>query len=400
VPSFTEIAGDDVSSSRYRVLAALRDGATSSRAQLARVTGLAPSTITGLVQSLTADQVIVEVGSDPDEGVVRTGPRSRGLSLNPKLGTVLGIDFGFRTVRVLLADLTARQIALRQAALPENYTAAQGLKIASGLVQDVLAQAALTVSSVLVAGVALPGPVNTTEQCIVGSSILPGWAGCGAAEITETIGIPSVVENDSNLAALGEHAFGAGRGTVSSLTVKLHSGVGAGLMLNGSLISGAHGGAGEIGHIQIDPRGPMCRCGKRGCLDTYAAVPSILSAMRPQHEINTVGQLMDLLHSGDAGADRVIRDAADLVGQTVAAACLLVAPERVIVVGAMARAGGAVLEPIREALERQTIPQTHATPEVVQGELGSLHTAKGAVALGLAKFGWLNLDTRRATNNG
>lgn len=103
--------------------------------------------------------------------------------------------------------------------------------------------------------------------------------------------------------------------------------------------------------------------------------------MLPQHEIDTVGQLMDLLHTGDAGVDRVIRDAADLVGQTVAATCLLVAPERVIVVGAMARAGAAVLEPIREALERQTIPQTHAAPEVVQGELGSLHTAKGAVAL-------------------
>ena len=95
--------------------------------------------------------------------------------------------------------------------------------------------------------------------------------------------MPVSIDNDANLAALGEHVWGAGRGCDDCVTVKFHYGIGCGLFVNGTLVRGAAGGAGEIGHTTVDERGPLCRCGKRGCLDTYAAIPAILDALGPQH---------------------------------------------------------------------------------------------------------------------
>ena len=151
------------------------------------------------------------------------------------------------------------------------------------------------------------------------------------------------IDNDSNLAALGEHVWGAGRGCDDCVTLKFHYGIGCGLFVNGTLVRGAAGGAGEIGHIAVDERGPLCRCGKRGCLDTYAAIPAIMEALRPQHGALTLAALMRLLAVRDPGAVRVVSDAAELVGLHLATVCNLLAPRRVIVIGPMAQAGELVL---------------------------------------------------------
>lgn len=384
--SFVDVAGNDPASARYRVVAALRGPRTISRAQLARKTGLAPSTITSLVHELLSEGVVHE-GDVVDEAGARPGPRSRGLTVNPGLGTVVGIDFGFRTVRVLVADVAGRQLAFEKAPLPEAYNSGVGLQAATDLLRRI---AKAGVVSPTIAGVALPGPIDTTGQRVVGSAVLPGWAGCGAADIEAVLGLPVMVENDANLAALGEHTYGAGRGASNTLTVKFHSGVGAGLILNGSLVSGPRGGAGEIGHIEIDMRGSLCRCGKRGCLDTFSSVPAILDALRPHHDIETVGQLMLLLKAGEPGVRRVIHDAASMVGRVVAGASLLIAPERIIMVGSMLRAGEVVLGPVQTELQRHMAPDTHAVPEVVTGQLADAHTALGGVALALMARGWLD----------
>jgi len=360
-----------------------------SRATLARRTALAPSTITAVVKELTREGVVVETPATELREAVRSGPRSRGIALNPSLGYVVGIDFGFRTVRLLLSDVSAREIASVEGRLPDRAGADEGLKLAADLLGQVLGPAGLRRSDVAFVGIALPGPVDPTAQEVVGSAILPGWAGESARSIGERLDLPVALDNDTNLAALGEHVFGAGRGSRSSLTVKFHSGIGAGVIVGNVSVSGHRGGAGEIGHFLVDPRGPLCRCGKRGCLDTYAAVPAILSAMRSLHPQIDFPGFIRLLADRDPGAERVAQDAAALVGHAVATANLLLAPEVVIVVGAMSRAGDVVLEPIRAALVRESIPESHEVPRVILGSLGDRHTATGAVALALQSLGWL-----------
>ena len=151
---------------------------------------------------------------------------------------------------------------------------------------------------------------------------------------------------------------------------------------------------GEIGHTTVDERGPLCRCGKRGCLDTYAAIPAIMDALEPQHGKLTLTGLMRLLSDRDPGTVRVVGDAAELVGKQLAVVCNLLAPARVVVVGAMAEAGELVLGPIRAALERGIAP--NEPPGLVLGALGNRHTALGAVALALDESDWLPVTARPA----
>jgi len=190
------------------------------------------------------------------------------------------------------------------------------------------------------------------------------------------------------------------RDRATTITVKFHSGIGAGLIVNHQLVTGAHGGAGEIGHTTVDPRGAVCRCGKRGCLDTFASVPAILQALQTRHERIGVAELLELLARRDPGARRVVADAAALVGQAVGSACLLVAPDSVVVVGAMARAGESTLAPIRQAVQEAALPHVANVPNVIHGALGDKHTALGAVALVLRHTGWLPLRSMRTTPEG
>jgi predicted NBD/HSP70 family sugar kinase len=355
-----------------------------SRAELARYVGVAPSTISGVVADMVTAGLVVGAPRPESSQLGRPGLR---LTLNPRLGAVVGVEFGFSSLRVLLCDLAHTVIGTAECELPAGHASAVALAAARKLVEETLVDAGLTHDTLIGGGISLPGPVRRHPDVVRPSAVLPGWRGVRAGDIAAALGIPVSIDNDSNLAALGEHVWGAGRGCDDSVTLKFHNGIGCGLFVNGTLVRGANGGAGEIGHITIDDRGPLCRCGKRGCLETYTAIYALLDLLRPQHGELTLTQLMGLLSARDPGAVRVVSDAAELVGTQLAATCNLLAPQRVIVTGPMAQAGALVLDPIRTAIRRH-IAFSEA-PEVVLGSLGDRQTALGAVALALDETDWL-----------
>jgi predicted NBD/HSP70 family sugar kinase len=365
-----------------------------SRAELARYARVAPSTISAIVQDLVADGVIVGSGGPQATHRARPGRPGLRLTLNPGFGAVAGVEFGFLRLRVLLCDLAHSIIGSSECDLPDGHTSAAGLVIARRLIDETLASARLTHGALIGAGVSVPGPVLHHPDVVKPSGVLPGWQGVTGRDIEQALGVPVSIDNDANLAALGEHVWGAGQGCEDCVTIKFHYGIGCGLFVNGTLVRGAAGGAGEIGHTTVDERGPLCRCGKRGCLDTYAAIPAILDALEPQHGRLTLAGLMWLLSDRDPGAVRVVSDAAELVGTQLAVACNLLAPERVVVVGAMAEAGELVLGPIRTAMQRNIAP--NEPPDLVPGTLGHRQTALGAVALALDESDWLPSAARPA----
>jgi predicted NBD/HSP70 family sugar kinase len=377
-------------SARNLVLTALRARGPMSRADLARYAGVAPSTVSGLVQELLAAGLVV-AGPHSGDPAQPGDPAQRGrpglsLTLNPRLGAVAGVEFCFERLRVLLCDLAHNVIGTARCELPYAHGSGIALAAAGKLVGEALAAAGLRRDALVAVGVSVPGPVSRHPDAVTPSAILPGWHGVTADEIAAELGIAVSIDNDSNLAALGEHMWGAGRGCDDSVTLKFHYGIGCGLFANGTLIRGC-GGAGEIGHVAVDQRGPLCRCGKRGCLETYAAIAAITDALRPQHGTLTLPELMRLLAARDPGAVRVVGDAAELIGTHLATVCNLLAPQRVIVTGPMAQAGELVLEPIRTAIRRHTAP--NPVPPVVLGSLGSRNTALGAIALALDETDWL-----------
>jgi predicted NBD/HSP70 family sugar kinase len=371
-------------STRDLVLTALRERGAMSRAELARYAGVAPSTISAVVQELVTDGLIVSCGLGEQRGAGRPGLR---LTLNPGSGAVAGVEVCFGKIRVVLCDLAHNVIGSSKRELDDGFPATVGLPAARELIDEALAAAGLTRAALIGAGVSLPGPVQHRPAVVRPSAILPGWGGVTGRDIADALGVPVSIDNDTNLAALGEHIWGAGRGCDDFVTIKFHYGIGCGLFVNGTLVRGAAGGAGEIGHVTVDERGPLCRCGKRGCLDSYASVAAILGALAPQHGPLTLAGLLSLVAAGDPGAVRLVSDAASLIGTQAAAVCHLLAPQRLILVGPMASAGELVLGPLRAALLRDIGPND--PPEVVLGTLGYRHTTLGAVALALGESEWL-----------
>jgi predicted NBD/HSP70 family sugar kinase len=238
-------------------------------------------------------------------------------------------------------------------------------------------------------GMGLPGPVRSSG--VVGSSaILPGWVGdLPAARMEERLGFPVHVENDANLGALAEYFWGAGGDEPSTLAyIKLSTGIGAGLMVDGRVFRGAGGTAGEIGHTAVDENGDVCRCGNRGCLETYASAPAIVGLLH--RSLGTQlepEEVVQRAQDGDAACRRVLADAGRYVGVAVANLCNLFNPERIVVGGSIGAAGDLLLGPLRESVRLRAIPSASEDVEIVTGELGERAEVLGALALVLQEAG-------------
>jgi len=360
---------------RDRILDLLRSAGPMSQADLARASGLSPATVSSLARELREDGWL-----EPDDG---DGPaRGRPLALSRSAGVAVGIDFGHSHVRVAVADLAHTILAEAEEALDVDHEAHEGVALAGRLVRSLLEQVGVGADRVTGVGMGLPGPLRHETGEVGDSSILPGWIGSRPEELMQAeLGLPVRVENDANLGALAEIVWGAGRGSSDLVYVKVATGVGAGLVLNGRLYHGSSGTAGEIGHVTIDESGPVCRCGNRGCLEAFAGAEAVLDPLRRRHgERLTLRQAVLQAQAGDVGCARVIGDAGRALGLAVAGACNLLAPERVLVGGELAQAGELLLDPLREALARSAIAATRDVP-VLAGVLGERAEVLGAVAL-------------------
>jgi predicted NBD/HSP70 family sugar kinase len=255
-------------------------------------------------------------------------------------------------------------------------------------VELVLSAAGADRERVLGVGMGLPGPVHRSG--VVGSSaILPGWAGTHAAErMSDQLGMGVWLRNDANLGALAEATWGAGRGAKGVVYLKLATGIGAGIVIDGRLFGGAGGTAGEIGHTSLDETGDICRCGSRGCLETYASGAAIAGLLsRSLGEPLAPEDVTQRAVDGDPGCRRALADAGRHIGAAVADLCNLINPERIIVGGSMAVAGDVLLDPLREAVGLRAIPSAAEDVEIVLGELGERAELLGAVALVLHEAG-------------
>jgi predicted NBD/HSP70 family sugar kinase len=234
----------------------------------------------------------------------------------------------------------------------------------------------------------LPGPVHSTG--VVGSSaILPGWAGTHAAErMADRLSMEVWLGNDANLGALAESTWGAGREACGLVYLKLATGIGAGIVIDGRLFEGAGGTAGEIGHTSLDETGDICRCGSRGCLETYASGSAIAGLLsRSFGEKLTLDDVLARAVDGDPGCRRALADAGRHIGAAVADLCNLINPERIVVGGSMAVAGDVLLDPLREAVGLRAIPSAAEDVQIVLGDLGERAELLGAVALVLHEAG-------------
>ena len=340
---------------RERVIAVLRTLGRTSQADIARTTGLSRTTVSTVVAGLKASGLVFEVDvRAPDSRGGRPGVQ---LVLQESAQQVVGIDFGHSHVHVAVADTGHNILAERRCELDVNRRALEALDAAARMVSEVLVEAGVDHRDVVGAGIGIPGPVDRVRGTAGSATILPGWVGLQiASEMRERLGMPVEIENDANLGALAELRWGAGRDCLNFAYVKAATGIGAGLVIDGKMLPGFSGTAGEIGHTTLDESGALCYCGNRGCLETVASGPAIIELIGPANgEVLSLAAVVQRAVAGDPRCRRAVADAGREIGVAIAGLCNLINPERVIVGGLLSRAGDILLQPMRESIRRYAV---------------------------------------------
>jgi len=247
-------------------------------------------------------------------------------------------------------------------------------------------------------GVGIAGLVNSKDGVLQKAFNLKGWLNVPVKDnLEKRTGYKVFVDNDANLAALGESMFGAGKGVENLLTVTLGSGVGGGLILNGRIFHGKDDGAGEIGHTIIDRNGPLCTCGRRGCVEAFVGKHAIIRSVREKfdkyedsilkkYDLNKLSpkDVSSAALMGDKLSIDVMTRAGEALGVGAANAANLLGLERIVIGGGLANAGDLILKPAREKLKEIALkPQS---VEIVRAALGEDAGFIGAAALAIMKM--------------
>ncbi|MGW7314607.1 ROK family transcriptional regulator [Streptomyces sp. NPDC054854] len=366
-----------------RVVRAVRLAGSLTQAEIARATGLSAATVSNIVRELKEAGTVEVI--DTSAG----GRRARSVSLSGDAGIVIGVDFGHTHLRVAVGNLAHQVLAEESEPLDVDASWVEGFDRAEALVGRLIEGVGVGRDKVIGVGLGVPGPIDVESGTLGSTAILPGWAGINPRqELSQRLGVPVYVDNDANLGALGELVWGSGRGVKDLAYIKVASGVGAGLVINGQIYRGPGGTAGEIGHITLDESGPVCRCGNRGCLETFAAARYVLPLLESSHGPDlTMERVVELAREGDPGCRRVITDVGRHIGSGVASLCNLLNPSRVVLGGSLAEAGELVLTPIRESVGRYAIPSAARQLSVLTGSLGGRAEVLGALALVLSEMG-------------
>ena len=385
-----------------RVLEALRTGGAASQASLARTTGLSPQTVHNAVRSLVSvGEVEVGAGANGRETLV---------SLPAATGVMIGLDIGYSHVRAVLIDVAdSTRTDTGPALLHGGREAAEAdAQTIVSLVDDLLADCGVTASDVLGVGVSIPQPLDARTQVIAPTPLMPGWVGQPILDmLSKRLEVDVVAENDANAAALAEMRWGIGRECQDFVYVMASYGLGAGIVSGGQLFRGGTGMAGEIGHITIDDRGPVCTCGKRGDLGALASGRALINQLRALGDTETdLEKLISKARSADVLAARLVAESGRYIGMVLAHVVGILAPSRIVLGGPLSEAGPVFSEPIEAALRDMVITPVVGGTELADSGLGQDAALLGAVALVVESKGigidalpsWLDATPTRTTN--
>jgi glucokinase len=350
-----------------RVLAAaINHDGEFTRSELIHATGLSAPTVGSLASALIRVGLLNELGAGPSRG----GRRPARMQFNALYGFVAGIDIGPTRTRIGLADLRGQLIAQRVVATPGGVDPAAMLAALSDEVRTLMEESALSPERLLATSAGVPGAVDRRRGMVIAlAPNLKGWSEVPVETILRgTLGAPVVVENDVNLAVLGEHWKGAARGHDTCVFLQFGTGIGAGIMVNGHLYHGHHFLAGEIGLMCMGPQYIESDFGSHGCLETLTGLGA-LKARWHSDAADSPDWIADLFRAaanGDAEARKTVEDAGTILGIAAANVCSVLDPSLVVLGGSLVTQGSVLVDRVRDTV-RKVIP---TPPSVVASDLG------------------------------
>ncbi|MFI7117293.1 ROK family protein [Amycolatopsis sp. NPDC049868] len=374
-----------------------------SRHELSGLTGLSAATVSNVTAELGEERLIIEAGLVESDG---GRPRVL-LRVDPAYGHVAGVDIGETGVKVELFDLTMNRLATVEHPLasPRPDAAAAVTQVASGL-REVIAESGIDEATVLGVGVGVPGTVHQGEALRVHAPTI-GWKEVPLTDLlrAEGVELPLFVDNGAKTQGQGEMWFGAGRGARHAVIALIGSGVGAAVVTDGTTYRGSTSSAGEWGHTTIVYGGQECRCGARGCLESYVGAEGVLARYRKARGGKTASdedeqtQFAALLESAGKAkaAAKVLEETAGYLGAGIGNLINLFNPERIVLGGWAGLAlGERYLPEIRRAAGEHALAHVFDQTEIELGQLGPDAVAIGAATLPVAALLDQGADPRTA----
>jgi glucokinase-like ROK family protein len=375
---------------RSIILDLVRRGGRISRTELARRSRLTKPTVSAIVDELLTEGVVREVGFG--ESVAGGGRPARLLEFNDASAAYLGIHFGVRTTTVAVADArgTIRLLRGRPSLLGSP---ARSVKAVRPLVAEALQAAKVPRARVEGAGATVPGLIDQESGvCVLAPNL--GWRDFPLREaLAEEIGVPVLVNNITQAAAVAEGRVGAARGARSYVWLYVGSGVGSGVVLDGRLFYGQRGFSGEIGHCPVVEDGPECGCGRRGCLETVASVMALDRAVAAALAARQKTSLSELegpidaaaiaaaATAGDAVARRILMEVSEHIGRGISYLLNVLNPEMIVLGGPVAQAGEILLAEVRASVARHALLPKGI--QIVPSTLADRAELTGAVLLAM-----------------
>lgn len=318
------------------ILEHLRSGRATSRASLAKVTGLSASTVAARVDDLLMHGHIVEGGQGHSAG----GRRPRTLEIRGAAGTVGCIDLGVDRASFGLVDFAGTLLAERHVELDIATGPDDVLSSAIEHLTDMATAAGLGTTLLRGISVGVPGPVSTTTSRVVSPSRMPGWNGVSVAEVIgRHLRVPVIVNNDANLMAVGELLTGHDAHEFENqVFVKVGSGIGCGIVSGGQLYRGSNGWAGDISHVSVPGATDVpCSCGRTGCLDALASGNALVGEMQAAgHEVPSTEAMIALARDSHPLATRLLRGSGVMTGGVLASIVNFFNPDRIVLGGVLA----------------------------------------------------------------
>ncbi len=346
-----------------------------SRTEIAFRAGLAPSSLTRLVRDLLGEGVVVEIGKSGSSG----GRPAVLVALDPDYARAIGIKVEARRILAASVDMSGAIVSRAETAFDHSPTPDEAIEAIARLTEQLQAGKTLGV------GVSISGFVDPITGADLYSPIL-GWEQVPLREsLSDRVGLPVWVENDVNALALAELWYGAGRRFQHFVCITVGEGIGAGVVIHGEIYRGAFGGAGELGHMTIDPDGPVCRCQERGCLEVYAS-DRFLSEEAGRLGFTSIADMARAARDGGNGAREAFARMGRFLGLGAKNLVNLLNPEAILLGGERMDESDLFLPALEEEVRRHSFPAEAEKLSIVYAELGADGFLIGPATLVAADF--------------
>lgn len=345
---------------------------STSRAEIARRTGLSRPAVSSLVGELIEDGLLRELGRGTSAG---GGKPPTLLAINERGRDIVALDLGHRPFRGALVDLTGRIHHRIEANHPDGIpTGETASKAAVGMIESLIAKSSAPLLGI---GIGAPGVVDDEGRVIEAANL--DWHGFHlGAELRERFDIPVSIANDAGMGALAE--FRRHPVDRNLILIKVGRGVGAGVVLSGALFRGQHSAAGEIGHVRVKDDGELCRCGNIGCLETVAGVPAILRRLGADPEVHPWDALALTGLFGEERVREAIAEAGRHLGVALATVVATVDVSHIVLAPELLNASDMLVEAVGGELRSRILPTSAELVEIEATQLGGDLVLAGAAS--------------------